>query len=112
LSQAPSLVDLRHSSGALMHPIETTAEGHVLYLCSRERCPHWAGQPGLPGMPSAAVMWCALVGYAPTETCQAEYMDRVVSMSDARKALWDRLADAEALERRRQIAAAARRSAD
>ncbi len=100
------LVQLTHSSGARMSAQEAKDDdGSVLYLCARDACPHWRGQPGLPGMGSAAAMHCELVGYAPEHTCQAEYMDRVVSLDQARRTVWQRLDDAIALERRRHHAA-------
>jgi hypothetical protein len=58
-------------------------------------------------------MRCALVDYAPGETCQAEYLDQLRTMDTVRRDLWQRLDDAVALEQRRQqAAAAARRVAD
>jgi hypothetical protein len=83
----------------------------VVLLCSRDACPHWQGQAALPTMAAAADMRCALVGYAPSESCQAEYLDRVVEIDAARRAVWERLDEAERLERRRHAAAAIRSAA-
>lgn len=101
------LVRLRHSSGAVMTAVAAEQDGGGdLYLCGREACPHWQGQPGLPTMSDAADMYCALVGYLPETSCQAEYLDRVVEIDQARREVWARLEEAERLERRRQAAAA------
>ena len=101
------LVKLRHSSGAVMAALAAEQDdGSDLYLCGREACPHWQGQPGLPTMGAAADMYCALVGFPPQTSCQAEYQDRVVEIDQARREVWGRLEEAERLERRRLHAAA------
>jgi hypothetical protein len=75
--------------GAQAVALEVDVEGQPVYLCSRHRCPHWTGQPGL--FADTDTMHCAAVGYAPARTCQPFYAQQAEHIDAARRDLWARL---------------------
>jgi hypothetical protein len=73
-------------------------EGVEIYLCAKDRCPHYRGQLGLLG--GTAAMICALVNYPPDRTCQAYYLEAAEALDRLHRRPWQqRLEEAEAFEK-------------
>lgn len=79
-------------------------DGAEIYLCAKNRCPHYRGQLGL--VAGAASMFCALVDYPPDRTCQPYYLEAAEALDHHHRHTWQqRLEEAEAFERAVALAA-------
>lgn len=80
-------------------------DGVEIYLCAKDRCPHYRGQLGL--LADTAAMICALVNYPPDRTCQAYYLEAAEDLDRLHRRPWQqRLEEAEAFEKAVAIATA------
>lgn len=73
-------------------------DGAEIYLCAKDRCPHYRGQLGL--LADTAAMFCTLVNYPPDRTCQAYYLEAAEALDRHHRRPWQqRLEEAEAFEK-------------
>jgi hypothetical protein len=91
-----------HASGATLRPLAVLDEedGETRYLCSRGRCPHWKGQPPIPGLPEdLRGMVCSVVNADPGAGCFPYYLEGAEKLDRAKRDIWARLDEAERAER-------------
>lgn len=91
-----SLIHLALRRGEAVADVRTVDGSGLLYFCARGACPHYQGQLGI--FPGAESMVCALVHYPPDRTCQPFYLETAEALDSRRRDIWQRLAEAEALE--------------
>lgn len=94
---------LRSNRGATVEAATPEGWPSVIYLCGKTACTHFKGQRAL--LPGAELNHCDLVGYEPGHLCQAYYLEAAEELDQARRSVWDRLAEAERFEQ--AVAAAA-----